>query len=178
VVADVQALVHGPAKLGDPQSASRRIHPGAAAQRRSAADGATPPPPITWEVLGGDGTLDPAARVLANILVWTVAVVLTDAGLAIVAAIPSALGGLAVAGAAGGVAGAVILAAGAVVGAGLAAAGIENLIFLATGSTPISDALGIRIPIVSRRQPAGPQAVSRRSGSAGGSAVEDGRDDR
>jgi hypothetical protein len=53
-----------------------------------------------------------------------------------------------VAGTTAGTAGAVILVGtGITIGSGLLALGAENLIFQATGKTPISDFLGLQIPL-------------------------------
>jgi len=77
--------------------------------------------------------------------------VLIDAGVEILAAIPPGLAGLAemgVLGTTAGASGAVLLVGGGVViGTGLVAVGVENLIFQASGKTPISDFIGLGLPI-------------------------------
>ena len=77
--------------------------------------------------------------------------VLIDAGVEILAGVPEGISGLArigVLATTSGASGAALLTgAGLVIGTGLVTVGVENLIFQASGRTPISDFLGFRLPI-------------------------------
>jgi hypothetical protein len=100
--------------------------------------------------ISAPGAPDPALRSLEIGVTWYASAVLMDAGFSLLEVTPAAAAGAWMAGG-GGAASAIgvglVGGGGVLIGGGMIIVGLENIVHSVTGETPISDAIGVDIPV-------------------------------